>query len=65
MLPNAVDSGDCLQFDCGVDQRLAEESVGGIDEIQPRRLGFGVEEEAFDLFLVSQDRPLLLKKDPG
>ena len=49
VLADAVDAGDGLQLDGGVDEGFAEEDVGGVDKVEARGVGFGVEEEAFDL----------------
>lgn len=48
LLANTVDSSDGLKFDRRVDERLAKEDVLSIDEVETRRVGFGVEEEALD-----------------
>lgn len=42
MLANAVHSGNGLQLDCGVDERLAEEDMRGVDEVQTGRMRFGM-----------------------
>ena len=49
VLADAVDAGDGLQLDGGVDEGFAEEDVRGVDEVEAGGVGFGVEEEAFDL----------------
>ena len=49
VLADSVHPGDGLELDGGVDEGFAEEDVRGVDEIEARRVGFGVEEETFDL----------------
>jgi hypothetical protein len=54
VLADSMDARDGLQLDGGVDQRLAQEDVRGIHEIETRRVGLGVEEEALDGWVVAE-----------
>lgn len=58
VLPDPVDSGDGLQFDCRVYQGFAEEDVRSVDEIQSGGVCFGVEKEAFNLH--DESAPLII-----
>ena len=49
VLADSVHPRDGLELDGGVDERFAEEDVCGVDEVEAGGVGFGVEEEAFDL----------------
>lgn len=47
LLADAVDAGNGLQLEGRVQQRLAQEHVAGVDEVEAARVRAGVEEEAF------------------
>lgn len=48
LLANTVHSCDGLEFQGCVQEWFAEEDVTSVDEIQPGRVGSGVEEKTFD-----------------
>ena len=49
MLANTMNSSNCLEFDGGVDQRLAEEYMSSVDQVKSRGMGSSMQQEAFGL----------------
>ena len=56
MLPNAMDTGDNLQLNCSVDQRLAQKDMSCVDQIKARALGSGMQKKTLNLLRVSGGR---------
>ncbi len=56
LLANSVHPRNCLQLKSRVQQRLAEEYMARVNEVQPARMGTCVQEEDFGSRVVSEAR---------
>lgn len=64
-LADAVHARNGLQLERGVEQRLAQEDVAGVDEVQAARVGAGVQQETLDGRVVFESRDAVGVVDGG
>lgn len=61
-LSNAVHSADGLQLVCRVEDRLDQQHVRGLDDVQPVGASVQGQQEDVDLFIVLEGAQVLLEK---